>query len=358
MAISKKKLISNIIFYVVLAFFFGVAVFAIVTKLNGGAIYLFNNRVDIVLTDSMSVRNEHHLDFLEGTQQIQPYDMVVSETINANTELKVKDCVLYRNPNYSKPVVHRIISISEQGTEFKVNQYQKKTFNNEEVVSLDPLYGSITMAILDFKDIEIVAYTPVEYSSYFVLLQGKNAVETTVETTNVSTGVYRHVIKYHKDSSSPYRTTIAPSNDREMYIASVNYKSFSSGNLTFKASELDGSKNTYKKLFNGYYLYEIRGDKANAADGFYPLESLISKVNVVIPKLGYIAYFLQTLPGIFMMVGLALVIAVASFFWTKPDKKDKGGNKEEMVPVEGEVVDNPPEVEEDKKPDKDKESDP
>jgi len=339
---KSKKIIANIAFYLVLVLIYAVAIFGIVNKFNKETLFFFGNRVDIVLTDSMSVRNEHHADYLSDTTQIQPFDMIVSSAINEDTELKEKDCVLFKNPNYNNEVVvHRIVHIYEEGISFKVNNASKTTFNNEDVFTLDLMTGEMVMASLDYKKITVTLYTPSEYNMYCTIAQGKNNLDTTSVTTKVSEGVYKTEVSYERESSAPYKTFIAPAIDKDVYFSSVTYETSTSGTLSFSASELELEEdNSFKKYFNSYYLYEIRGDKSNSSDGVFERKDLISKVNKVIPKLGHVTHFLQSIPGIIMLAGLTVIITVASFFLNKPaknkNKDDNSVKKEENNPKETE----------------------
>lgn len=343
---KKKTIILNIIFYLSLALIYGVVVFAIIVKANGGVISIGGTRSDVILTDSMSVKNEHHLDFLEGTTQIQPFDIVVSSNIDDNTELKVKDCVLFKNPDLGNATVcHRIVNINEEGIKFSINNCSKEVFDNKELTSLDPMSGSISVSSLDLGAIQIVAYSSQEYSSYYQLFFGPNEIPLNVQTIKEKDGVYRHLLTYSRSEKVPYSVTVRPSNLGEQYIESIMYTSFAKGDLHYNSSELVVDENNgYKKLFCPYYLYETRGDKSSTADGMFKRESLLTKVNVVIPKLGYFIHFIQSIPGIITFIGLGLILTIASFFWTKDDKKGgKSGEnttelQEETVPKQEDIV--------------------
>ncbi len=339
MTAKTKKIVSNIFFYLALAIIYGIAIFAIITKFTGGSLFIGNTRADVVLTDSMSEKNENHLDFLEGTTQIQRFDIVVSQKIDDNTELNVKDCVLFKNPNMgNKTVVHRIINITEQGTSFKINNFIRDKVNNEEVYYyISPTSGSTTLSVIDFTEVKVVGYS---YSStcYLQVMVGSNIVESMVNSTALEGGLYKHEVTYNRTSSAPNKTTILSGTDKREYISSVTYTSKTKGTFSFNASELpQDSSSNFSKLFNSYFLYEIRADKSNTADGIYERSSLISKVNMVIPKIGLFFYFIQSIPGLITLIGLALIITLASFFWTKNEKK-----KQLMASNGGDVIDNEP----------------
>lgn len=342
MAANKKKIISNIVFYTVLALIYLIAAFSVITKFTGGTVYIANTRMDVVLTDSMSVRNENHADFLADTTQIQAFDIVISDKINENTELKVKDCVLFKNPNYyNETVVHRIVNITEEGTAFKVINCDKRTFNNEELIYLDYINGEISMAAIDYSKIEIVSYSSEIAPVFYVISEGPNPVDTKVTSTLVKEGVYKNVITYERDSRAPRKTFISPGTDKDQYIASITYTSDTNGEYKFTASELVVDTNhSYSKLFNPYYLYEIRADKSNSADGIFERDALISKVTAVVPKLGHVIHFIQSIPGLITLIGLAIIISLASFFWTKSSKKEA----QEVVENADNVIENQPPV--------------
>ena len=343
MKVNKKKLALNIVFYLVLAFIYAVAILALFIKANNGTFYVFNKRVDIVLTDSMSERNANHADYLSDTTQIKPFDMIVSEGIKEDTEIKEKDCVIFKNPKMNnKVVVHRVIGVYEEGILFKVDNARKETLNNEEVFSLETSEGRVTMESLDYRSITLTAYSHVLDSVYFVILEGKNPVATTCETTKISDDLYKHTISYTRESTIPYKTFISSGTEHDVYLSNIVYDSESQGVLTFSGSELTlDASNNYQKRFNSYYLYEIRADKSSTADGFFLRENIDAKVTRIIPKLGHVFHFLQSIPGIIMLVGLTIIITLASFFWTKGTPKKVEGEIKEVdsstaidVPVE------------------------
>lgn len=345
MTLKTKKIISNIAFYLALVIIYGFAIFAIITKFSGGSIFIGNTRMDVVLTDSMSVKNEHHLDFLEGTTQIQPFDIVVSEKINENTKLEVKDCVLFKNPNLgNKTVVHRIINITENGIEFKVNNFLKEKINDLDAFSfISPTSGSVTLSVLDFTNVNIVSYS-YSSTSYISLMVGPNVETVNVQTELIKDGLYKHQTSFSRISSAPNKTSIVSGTDAKEYITDISYTSKSKGTYTFNASELNNeATNNYRKLFGPYYLYEIRADKSSTADGIYEREALISRVHTVVPKLGHVIHFIQSIPGLITLIGLALIITLASFFWTKNAKKKL---VEETTSNTSEVVEEVKEVEE------------
>ena len=337
---KRKKLVLNIVFYVALVIIYGFAIFGLVSKFTGGTLYFINTRMDIVLTDSMSVRNKNHLDFLEGTTQIQPLDVVVSDRINDSTELNIKDCVLYNSPSYKYPVVHRIVNITTKGIEFSVANYEKTTFGGVDVTKLDPFTGAISITEIDLSSMEIEVYSPRIYDIFYLIKIGPNTVKNSdlqVTSTKIDENIYKTIIKYERTSDTPYRFKILPGNLDETYISSVTYYTFKSGTMTFNASELDGSKE-YSKLFNPYFMYEIRADKASTSDGEFRRSDIISKVTNIIPKVGYFIRIMQSIPVLVCLIGLSIIITVASYFWNKEPKK----KKELSDNTNQDIIDNPP----------------
>ena len=332
---KTKKVISNVAFYTALALIYLIAFFAILTKFNGGSVYLGNLRADVVLSESMSVRNKNHEAFLEGTTQIQKMDMVVSEKINDNTELKVKDCVLFNNPNFhNELVVHRIVDITAEGVALNVNSGEKKQFNNEDVLYLNPQNGEVIIQAIDYTKIQLVCYSKEELASYYVLLLGKNVEQTTCEDTQIAEGVYKHVITFQRTSSAPIKATFVPGTYSDVYISNITYTTVSKGDLVFYGSEfVPDESNNYKKLFDPHYLYEIRGDKSNSSDGIFERDILQAKVVGILPGLGHVVHFLQSIPGLITIIGLGIIITLASYFWTANEKK-------KVKLVEGDIVEN------------------
>ena len=321
---KTKKIIINVAFYLALVLIYSITIFSLINRFNNETIYLGNTRVDVVLTDSMSERNEKHADFLEDTTQIQPFDMVVSKKINDDTELNIKDCVLFKNPKLNnKLVVHRIINITHEGVPFEITSCEKTTFDDIEVTKLGSS-GMVKMSSFNITDVKIEAYSPKEYDQYFVFFLGKNSYPTEVETTKIREGVYKHLITFSRASSVPFSTTIAPASEEELYISSITYTSFTKGDIVYNTKELVvDEEGSYHALYADYYMYETRGDKGTTSDGSFERSELIAKVDHIIPKLGHVVHFLQSLPGMIMLVGLTILITFTSYLLANNGKKKR-----------------------------------
>ena len=345
MTIKKKKLITNIIFYTLIVFIYAIVLFGVITKFTGGSVFLGNLRADVVLTDSMSKRNPSHLDFLEGTTQFQPHDVVFSNRIDESTELFVKDCVLFRSPNYHNQfVVHRIVNIEEKGTELVFNKYNKATINDMDAVTLEPT-GLIKMIPLDFNSIKIDFYTTISYSQYIVLQVNKSNVEYQIETTKIRDDLYHHIVTYTKSNDYTYQSVIGRySLNVDIYITSITYVSKTKGTEVVEATKIpdpvvdpDSGQSVYTYLAYAYKLYEIRADKGYSSDGKFKKEDLVSRVHTVWPWVGHIIQFLQSIPGIIMMVGLAIIITVTSFLLNKTIKKEQANAVNNCEVVENQI---------------------
>ena len=322
MTSKKKKLVVNIVFYAVIALIYGFAAFLLITKFNKGTVYLFNTRFDVVLTDSMSEKNEAHLDFLEGTEQIQAFDVVKSEKINDKTEIKEKDVVLFTNPDMNDAtVMHRVVRVIESGDKLSTTSLEKLTYHEREVINFKVANSAITLSPLDISSVVIEVISPNAYQDDYKIEIGGNAYTYSVSSEQVD-GYYVHTIACPKASHAPMRSVISKVGTNESYVSKVTYNRYLGDPLDFNASEYEEKEGKYEKVYNPYYLYEIRGDKAKDSDGIYERKQLISKVSGVAPKLGYVVRFLTSLPGLIMIIGIALIITLGSYFWNKNSTKE------------------------------------
>ena len=92
------------------------AFYELIVKFTNNSIYLFGVRSDVVLSNSMSFKNEDKQvqKFLEGhDDQLKRGDLVYSTKVTAKTELKVYDIVLFINRDNNKLTIHRIVVIRD-----------------------------------------------------------------------------------------------------------------------------------------------------------------------------------------------------------------------------------------------------
>ena len=324
---SKKKLISNIIFYTFAALLYAFIAYELVCKFTGNNVYLFGNRFDVVLTDSMSAKNENHLDFLEGTSQIQPFDLVTSSKINKDTVLKEKDVVLFKNPKLNNITdMHRIVNITEKGDEITFANVDLVEFNNTKgikFINYGSYIGSSNLPVVS-TDITFLSDKPFK-SNVSIQVGIKYEYPSEYTTTKISDNVYEHVVHFERTDTYPTTLTLRTTNDDFVtYITKWDITCLENRYIHMVGEDyVPNQEKTNFKLYNVYNLYEIRGDKAKDSDGIFSQDQLISKVTNVIPKLGYFARFISSIPGMILIIGLALIFTIFAYFNNKPPKTEK-----------------------------------
>ena len=327
---SHRKIVSKILGYSLVGFVFALIAIGMFYKFAKKPFYFYNTRADVVLTDSMSTKNEKYQEFLKGTKQIQAFDFVLSERITDKTKLKVYDVVVFDNPDIGIDM-HRIVDIDYVGDTFELNDLSQEkigdlnTFKYSSPASSIVLKGSYI-----YTDFEVVTYTQNAYDEEeFYFNVGNNQVTPVVTSNQESNGYYKNVIQYHRDSSSPIGFSITKK--------SYEFNSY------FEYVKLSGGKkdilinsNTVNEAVDGEYAfninerYLIRGDKANTDDGWYERSRLQAKVVNVIPKIGLFVRFLSTPFGAIMIIGLMFIpISYWTFFKKKIEReKEESGEYE------------------------------
>ena len=324
MTLNKKKLVTNIIFYTLIVIIYGFVIFQVIVKFNGGIVYIFDNRV-VVLTKSMSTKNENHLDFLEGTTQIQAYDLVQSKKINEDTELKLKDVVLFKSPDLGgKTVMHRIAEIVQKSDTLSIYNSKQYDFNNIKTISLDDYNSYIGLSNESLKSIEIDYLSKEENLNVFAFNYGgeyKPSEGTSIKIDNY----YKNTVISYSESKADKPSRICPSSLATGYITSIRYTTNSGKTFEYVAESYTGynPEEIYETPVNVVDYYKLRGDAAKDFDNNgieFARADLISKVENVIPKMGYVVSFLSSIPGIILLVGLAIIITVTSYFYNRIPK--------------------------------------
>ena len=332
---GRARIVGKVLASILVASLFIFVAVELYYKFTQKTFYVFNHRFDVVLTDSMSKKNEAYEEFLKDTEQIQAFDFVVSKRITDKTKLDVLDVVIFNNPDVGTDM-HRIVEIDRIGETFELKNLAEEkvgevtTFkfaSPDSCIALEKTYV--------YTDMEVVAYSREAFDEneyYFNV--GASAIEPTIASTQESNGYYRNVITYHRDSKSPAKFSIAKRNYD--YNATFEYIKLSGGkneilinNDIVKQADEDG-----KYMFNVSERYLIRGDKANTDDGWYERKDLQSKVTNVIPKMGYPVRFLSSPWGTIMILGLCL-IPIA--YWLLFDKKKKDPEQLEETKEEPKV---------------------
>ena len=111
---KKKVKVSNIVLDVLCVILFVFTAYGIVLKFTNNSIYLFGTRNDVVLTDSMSYKNEDPKvqEFLEGhDDQLKIGYLTFSEKVTDNTKLELYDIVIFKNRETGLETIHRIVDI-------------------------------------------------------------------------------------------------------------------------------------------------------------------------------------------------------------------------------------------------------
>lgn len=323
---SYRKKVSRILCYSLVGFIFFIIAIALLYKATKRTFYFYNHRYDVVLTDSMSVKNEKYKDFLQGTKQIKAFDFVVSERITNKTKLKVLDVVIFDNPDIGMDM-HRIVDIDRIGDTVKFENIGEEKVGDVDVLKFTSPSSSIVLKDeFCYTDVEVVNYSQEAFDEneyYFNV--GPTFITPNITSTLESNGYYKNIITYHKDSSAPATFSITKkSYDFKSSFASIKLhgakKEILINNSTFKQAE-DG-----EFMFNITEKFLIRGDKANTDDGWYEKSKLQSKVIMVLPKLGYPIRFLASPYGTILLVGLMFIPLT---YWFIFDKK-----KEEREAIE------------------------
>mgnify|MGYP003309602234 CR=1 FL=1 len=329
---SKKKIFLNILFYVLAGLLYVFVGYELVCKFTGNNVYLFGTRFDVVLTDSMSERNPEHAEFLEGTNQIQPFDLVCSSKINKDTELNVKDIVLFRNPNMNnETVMHRIVDKIEKGDVVTFSNVESKEINGQVGISLFDYSSEIFTSSLDVKSSTITFLSSKPYNSNFLLEIGTTYEEPTSNSSiKINDNLYEHKMVFTRSSYHPVKLAIHPTiTEIDAYVTSWEIYCDTITDIVVKGEDyVPTTEKSNHKLYNNYFIYEIRGDKARTSDGLFTQDSLISKVNNVIPKLGYVVRFLTSIPGVILIIGLAVIFSVCGYLINK--NKDKANSSKKI----------------------------
>lgn len=314
---KKDKSISRKIIYIILYCIVGIifitTIVAIIGRFTGDSFTLFGNRFDVVLTDSMSSKNENHLDFLEGTRQIGVNDLVVSHKIDETTELQVKDIVLFNHPKVGTDM-HRIVDMRDNGKdEVTVDFVKKVNIDGQDYFQLYDLGSNAITNYIEYDKVELEVYTSINFDDNFQFYLGESFTKN-IKTDLVSTNWYKTNITLTKNSGEQTATKFSfgygkYSDYKNFYLSNIRIYSVN-GQINANASNLnlvDGKTLQFSNIFNQRYEYLIRGDKALTSDGWYTKDKLISKVTSIAPGIGLVFRFLQSLWGIICLLGLVIL---------------------------------------------------
>lgn len=326
---KTTKKVLNIVGYVLVGIIFIFTFVALMYKFTGSDFYLFGKRYDVVLTDSMSVKNSEHLDFLEGTTQYQPMDLVLSDKIENDTVLNVKDVVLFDNPKIGTDM-HRIVDIREDaGDTITISSCNKVNNNNLELLSLYDIGSNIKTNVIYFSKLTMTLYSITPYDNFYQYYLSDGISNETIESEEISPSWYKTTITLYKDKISGGSFTLAYAKvidfESTCFIGNITLDS-KYGEIKVNASTMKpllGSNHTLETTFNQRYKYEIRGDKQAQSDGWFSKDQLYSKVTGSVPRIGAFIRFITSSWGLLCFLGLAIIFLIYDMVVNAAKNEDK-----------------------------------
>lgn len=348
---SKKKIVINIISYVLLGIFFLFAVIGIIFKFTGNTINLFGNRLDVVLTDSMSMKNPQYEEFLEGhDNQIQPLDVVVTNTNYVEEDLDVYDIVLFYNADLKVTDMHRIVGKTLRSVdEINIKHAEYKTINGIRGFSFNDVAGGIGSNAISATEISLVTFSlEKDDREHFSFSYSTGFYQADVSVVEKDGGYYT---TYHVLTGTTSPRIIAVSHKCEYdysseivtsYVIKTDYR-----DIDVKEQDLVIKDDGFQGEYNKSYFYEIRGDKSNVSDGTkFTRDHIFGEVVTTIPKLGYVVNYLSGIWGIILFIGLGLIIIAYDTIAKIIDKKEAAASRSETNETPIEEVKDPEEKEE------------
>ena len=343
---KKTKNIFSIVGWVVVFLLFILSIICVIVRFSGSRYTIFGSRYDVVLTNSMSEKNEKYKEFLEGhDDQINAFDLVKSKEVKSGDDIKVFDVVIY-NDRYIGTNMHRIVD--------KVKDAKEDiTFTNSSIVELDGNKGFLLEDVdsnvisndISFDELEMVTYSKTENASdnFYFNVFTQNYIPT-VTSEKLGSG-YKFTYKIHRDTTAPGQIAISHKsfyNYSNEVVLSLKVNSAAGGIECSpdNFSEINGTDLTAE--FNPHYKFEIRGDKSETSDGWYTLSDIEGVVVNNYRGMGYLFRFLGSIWGGLMFVLLAILIIVVDIISGRMDKKAAAANKaettnEELKPVNDKV---------------------
>ena len=166
---KKKSKAIDIILYTICFAFFGLAFFGAITRLTSDNFYIFDSRLDIVLTDSMSEKHPDHQDFLKDcNDQYQKMDLVVSTKVRKPSDVKLYDVVIFNDPVFGNNM-HRIVNMIEDRKDiFTLEKIEKGELLSYKGLMFNEIGSSIMTNELTFDTLEMTTFvTENDESNHF-----------------------------------------------------------------------------------------------------------------------------------------------------------------------------------------------
>ena len=322
----KKNRFVNILSYVLIGIVFTLSLAGIIIRFNKGTVYLFNTRADVVLSSSMSAKNEEHLDFLEGhDDQYQKFDLVFSQKVKSDEDVNVYDVIIYKNPMLGT-TMHRVVGKTINSVQtFYLREPTFVNFNDSQMIQMNSWASGIITNSIPYESFEVVLFSQFNNVDSYTFSDGYNEYQRNVETKQVG-DYYEHRITASNLSSLPRMFVF---NHKKEFDYSKDY--LSSITLTTTSGEAVATadkftlkeEGKYEYSTNYEYNYEIRGDNVKDSDGTqFKLKDIYSKVSFRIPGGGYFVRFITSIYGIILLIGMGFIIIGANFL-IEYDKKKK-----------------------------------
>ena len=330
----KFKKVFNVLSYIFIGIVFTLSLVGIIIKANGGTLYLFKTRADVVLSGSMASKNEEHLDFLEGhDNQIQKMDLVFSKKVEKDEDIEVYDIVLYKNPILGT-TMHRIVGKNVESEEaFYLYRTSFKEFNGVNAIIVPEWLSEIRTSSMSYTGFDVTIINQEDNVDKYRFTDGYESFAVEVTTTQIGDYYEHHISKKgiephqrmflinHKvdfDGSNDYIMSVSVDTESSQYVATAD---------KFTLIE----ENKYKYTAHTNYVYDIRGDALkDNDDGRFTVEDIYSKVTFVVPKLGYFVRFITSVYGMILLIGLGFITIGANFILERDKiKQQKQQNNDE-----------------------------
>ena len=329
---QKSKKILEILSYVLVFLLFICSLLCLIARFNGAKFDLFGNRYDVVLTDSMSYKNENHSDFLiNDNNQFKPFDLAVSKKLPSPEELKEHDVVIYTDRSIGTNM-HRIVEIDTSHYEDVIFTVAQQTeINGNRGVVLNDLTSQILTNDISFKTMSFTTFSILESTDnfHFYALNKLYAPEITREAVE---GGYKTTYKLTRDTEAPAELKISHKAiyDYSKEIITAVHIDSKAGVIDVNMDELrpsnDGNANLLA-TFNKEFKFKTRGDAAKDDDGWYSYNDLQALVVGNAKGMGYPIRFMGSIWGGLMFALLAILILVADIIMDRLNKKELAANE-------------------------------
>ena len=337
---NKKKTIKKVLdvaSYVAVFLFFIMALVSCILKFSGVKFNVFGSRYDVVLTDSMSSKNEKYKAFLEGhDDQFDAFDVVKSEKVENQSDIKLYDVVLYDDPKIGLNM-HRIVNIVEDGKDIiSARSSTIKTIGNYTGISFNDITSRFKSEFMQFDEIEmtVLSLEDGDGNLFDFNCSGTNLSPVITKTNENGSFIFTYkVINTEKAPGYMYITYKNIHNYDNDLIINLKVNA-SSGLIDAKASDFTQSGDELVGEFNHSFRFETRGDKADTSDGMISFSKIEGRVVKRIPKLGYFLRFMESIWGSIMFILLGFLILGSAILRDYLDKKEAMKTANEAPNVE------------------------